>query len=131
MNPPRSPNSNLRRLATLILILPFLLCLTQCAGSPPPPALGAACGSVACVSVSDCTSAANWPVCAKLNSAQCFTATHECTYQLKVDSACPCLERDVRLCNVNATTPGVQICTANAGRTYTFWGTCTACQNCT
>lgn len=74
---------------------------------------------------------AAWPLCAKTASAVCHSVSHECTYQIKNDVACPCLERDVRLCNVNATTPGVQICTANAGRTATFWGTCTACATCT
>jgi hypothetical protein len=70
-------------------------------------------------------------LCAKTASAVCHSVAHECTWQIKNDPACPCLERDVRLCNVNPTTPGVQICTANAGRTATFWGTCTACATCT
>lgn len=114
--------------------------LVQCsaeqqAGDEPEP-LGSvqqpvtACGSVACSNGNDCITVANWPLCAKAGSAQCHTVSHECTYQIKTDPACPCLERDVRLCNVNPTTPGVQICTANAGRTATFWGTCTACAAC-
>lgn len=89
-----------------------------------------ACGGVACATVNDCTNAANWPLCAKVGSAQCFAAPNGCTYQLKTDPSCPCIERDVRLCNVDPTTPGVQICTANAGRTATLWGTCTACASC-
>lgn len=128
-----SPRSGVpfSRIATLVLALPVLLCLTQCAASPAPGALSASCGSTACSNVNDCTSGANWPLCAKTASAVCHSVSHECTWQIKNDPACPCLERDVRLCNVNATTPGVQICTANAGRTATFWGTCTACTTCT
>jgi hypothetical protein len=42
----------------------------------------------------------------------------------------PCLERDVRHCNINATTGGVQICVANAGRTATYWDTCQATPVC-
>lgn len=119
------------RFVTLLLLLPVLLSLTQCASAPPPAAVTASCGSVACTTTNDCTSVANWPVCAKVGSAVCHSVSHECTWQIKNDAACPCLERDVRLCNVNATTPGVQICVANAGRTGTSWGTCTACQTCT
>jgi hypothetical protein len=117
------------------------LCLVQCSaedeaidGPEPLASLHqavAACGSVACTTVNDCTSGANWPLCAKPLSAVCHSVSHECTYQIKNDTSCPCLERDVRLCNVSPTVPGVQICTANAGRTATFWGTCTACASCT
>jgi hypothetical protein len=124
------PRSKLR-IATLVFALPLFLCLTQCASSPPLAPLTAACGSVPCSNGNDCITVANWPLCAKAASAQCHTVSHECTYQIKTDPACPCLERDVRLCNVSPTVPGVQICTANAGRTATFWGTCTACANCT
>jgi hypothetical protein len=88
------------------------------------------CGSVACANVNDCTSGANWPLCAKPLSAVCHSVSHECTYHLKSDTACPCLERDVRHCNINATTGGVQICVANAGRTATYWDTCQATPVC-
>jgi hypothetical protein len=115
------------------------LCLVQCSSeqqrTDEPESVASvqqalACGGVACSTVNDCTNAANWPLCAKIGSAQCFAAPNGCTYQLKTDPSCPCIERDVRLCNVNPTTPGVQICTANAGRTATLWGTCTACAAC-
>jgi hypothetical protein len=116
------------------------LCLLQC-GAEQAPGDGheevasvqqalANCGSVACTGINDCTSVANWPLCAKPLSAVCHSVSHECTWQLKNDPACPCLERDVRLCNVDAGVPGVQICTANAARTYTYWGACTACAAC-
>jgi hypothetical protein len=88
------------------------------------------CGSVTCSSTTDCITVANWPLCAKTLSAQCHTVSHECTYQIKTDPACPCLERDVRHCNINATTGGVQICVANAGRTATYWDTCQATPVC-
>jgi hypothetical protein len=88
------------------------------------------CGSVACSGVNDCTTVANWPLCAKPLSAVCHSVAHECTYQIKTDPACPCLERDVRHCNINATTGGVQICVANAGRTATYWDTCQATPVC-
>src|SRR5690349_17747609 len=126
---PRSVLS-VSRITTLLASLPLLLCLTQCASSPPPAAGTAGC-SVQCNTVNDCTNAANWPLCAKIGSAQCFAAPNGCTYQLKTDPSCPCLERDVRLCNISPGVPGVQICTANASRTATLWGTCTACTTCT
>lgn len=88
------------------------------------------CGSIACSSVADCMTVANWPLCAKIASAVCHSVSHECTYQLKNDVACQCLERDVRHCNINATTGGVQICVANAGRTATYWDTCQATPVC-
>jgi hypothetical protein len=123
-------------------VVPAALCLMQCsadqaAGDDGPEKVSsvtsglAACGSIACASLNDCTSVTNLPLCAKSLSAVCHSVSHECTWQLKNDPACPCLERDVRLCMVNATTPGVQICTANAGRTATFWDTCIACPSCT
>jgi hypothetical protein len=65
-------------------IVPAALCLMQCSaeqatGEEGPENLGSvtsalACGSVACTIVNDCTSAANWPLCAKLNSAQCCSS---------------------------------------------------------
>src|SRR5690348_17227229 len=91
------------------------LCLVQCSSeqqaTDEPEAVasmqqGLACGGVPCSTVNDCTNAANWPLCAKIGSAQCFAAPNGCTYQLKTDPSCPCIERDVRLCNVNPTTPG-------------------------
>jgi hypothetical protein len=123
-------------------VVPAALCLMQCSaeqttGEDGTENLGsvasalAACGSVSCNITNDCNTPAAWPLCAKLGSAVCHSVSSECTYQIKNDVACPCLERDVRLCMVNATTPGVQICTANAGRTATFWDTCVACPSCT
>jgi hypothetical protein len=120
------------------------LCLVQCGaeqdsdqGTPEPIAslesaviTNPRCGSVACSNLNDCTSLANWPLCAKTASAVCHSVSHECTYQIKNDVACQCLERDVRHCNINATTGGVQICVANAGRTATFWDTCQATPVC-
>jgi hypothetical protein len=129
-NPYPRPSITVSRIATMVLALPVLLCLTQCAGAPPPAPLTASCGSVHCNTLNDCTNATNWPLCAKLGSAVCHTVTSECTYQLKNDVACQCLERDVRLCNVGGS-PGVQICTANPARTATTWGTCAVCTTCT
>lgn len=120
------------------------LCLVQCsaeqdsdAGSAEPIAsvesaviTNPACGSVACTGTPDCTSVANLPLCSKALSAVCHSVSHECTWQLKNDPLCPCLERDVRHCNINATTGGVQICVANAARTYTYWDTCQATPVC-
>jgi hypothetical protein len=113
---------------TLALACPLLLCLTQCGSSSM---VGASCGSVACTGTPTCTSAANLPLCAETISAKCHSATSECVWKIKTDPNCPCMEHDVRLCNVNATTPGVQICTANAGRTATSWAACQACATCT
>lgn len=128
---PKSRGLSKLRFVTLLLMLPALLSLTQCASSPPPSALTAACGSIACTSTTDCTSVANFPVCGKVGSAVCHSVSHECTWALKNDSSCPCLERDVRLCNVSPSVPGVQICTKNGAGTGTYWATCTACATCT
>ena len=123
MNRTRSPKWSL---VVLVLACPLFLCLTQCSSS----AVSATCGSIACTSNPTCTLPANLPVCAETLSAKCFTGTGECVYKLKTDSLCPCIERDVRLCNIGAT-PGVQICTANPARTSTSWAACAACATCT
>jgi len=117
------------KLFALLFVPPLLACLLQC--STKATVSSEHCGGVACSGVNTCQAAANVPLCADPFSAACHSVSHECTYKLKTDSACPCLEHDVRLCMVNTSTPGVQICTANAGRTATSWAACVACPGCT
>ena len=89
------------------------------------------CGGLACTGSGTCTAAANIPLCADPFSGVCHSTSHQCVWKLKTtDSACPCMEHDVRLCMVGGSTPGVQICTANAGHTGTFWAACVACPGC-
>lgn len=116
------------RLLTLLASVPLLLSLTQCAASPPP-ALGTEhCGAVSCTGTTQC--AANLPLCAQASSATCLpNAPRECAWKLAISSSCPCMEHDVRLC-VTGSTPGVEICTANSGRTGTYWAACIPCPGC-
>lgn len=87
------------------------------------------CGGVTCSGGADCQ--ANLPLCAQLSSATCLnTSPRECAWKLAISSSCPCMEHDVRLCTQNNGSPGVQICTANAPRTGTFWESCITCPSC-
>jgi hypothetical protein len=87
------------------------------------------CGGVACTGVIDCQT--NIPLCAQATSATCLTGPpKECVWKLAISSSCPCMEHDVRLCTQTNGSPGVQICTANAPRTGTYWNTCIACPGC-
>ncbi len=113
---------------TLLLACPLLLCLTQCASTQN---LEATCGGLSCASSSFCAQAANLPLCAESSGAKCHAASGQCVWKIKTDANCPCIEHSVQLCNVNSTTPGVSICTANPGRTATSWAACTPCATCT
>lgn len=112
------------------------LCLVQCSSEQGEPenisSVSAAlehCGGVVCAGTADCQS--NVPLCAQASSATCLTGTpRECAWKLAISSSCPCMEHDVRLCMQSNGSPGVQICTANAARTGTFWDACIACPSC-
>ena len=117
-------------IGTLLFACPLLLCLTQCASKGVM--VGANCGGLSCTTNSFCTQAANVPLCADSLSGRCHAASGQCVWKQKTtDSNCPCIEGAVQLCNVNSSTPGVSICTANAQRTATSWGACQACTSCT
>ena len=119
-----------RPVVGLFVLLALSLFLTQCKGSTPPSLGAEHCGGIACTGVTQCQT--NAPLCAIASSATCLPdAPRECAWKLNISASCPCLEHDVRLCTVGASTPGVQICTANAGRTATYWASCVACPNCT
>lgn len=119
------------------------LCLMQCSaeqsttgdeseelGSVQSAVVTPRCGGLACTGTPTCTSAGNVPLCAETVTAKCHSAINECVWKIKTDPNCPCMERDVRHCNINPTTGGVQICVANAGRTATYWDTCQATPVC-
>jgi hypothetical protein len=118
-----------RSVSTLLLCCPLFL-LTQCGHQAVPQVSSEHCGGVTCTGNSDCT--VNVPLCAQSTSATCLVGPpRECAWKLAISSSCPCMEHDVRLCTVGASTPGVQICTANGARTATYWAACVACPSCT
>ena len=119
------------------------LCLAQCSAEQPSSDgsednIGSVreslvtyphCGGIACTGLSQCQT--NLPLCAIPISATCLpNPPRECAWKLNVSGSCPCMEHDVRHCNLNPTTGGVQICTANADRTATFWAACEATPVC-
>ena len=131
--------------ARLVGSAALLLCLVQCSaeqssGEAGEENLGSVsqavityphCGGIACMSSSTCQTVANLPLGADPFSATCHATSHECVWKLKTtDPNFPCLEHDVRHCNINPTTGGVQICTANGARTATSWGACQATPVC-
>jgi hypothetical protein len=121
--------SSLRSGFMLVLACPILLCITQCKSSG---ALSAEhCGGITCTSNSNCGAGAVLPLCAEPLSSNCHSVTHECVWKIKIDPACACIEHDVRLCTVSGGGTGVQICTANPGRTATAWATCQTTPACT
>ncbi len=119
-----------RSLFILFTAAPLFLLLTQCSAGSTPPVSSEHCGGVACTGTTQCTT--NVPLCAIPISATCLpNAPRECAWKLNISGSCPCMEHDVRHCNLDATTGGVQICTANTGRTATSWAACQATPVCT
>src|SRR4051794_27596821 len=99
---------------SLALLAPLFLLLNQCGAGTPPPVGSEHCGGTSCTGISQCQTP--MPLCAIPISATCLPdAPRECAWKLNISASCPCLEHDVRLCMVGGSTPGVQICTANAG----------------
>jgi hypothetical protein len=116
-------------LITLVAATLLSLCLVQCKSSPS--VVGTEhCGGYTCTTNSNCMSGSVVPLCGDAVTASCQSVVHECVWKIKIDSNCPCIERDVRLCTLSGGGAGVQICTANAGRTATSWATCTATPAC-
>lgn len=119
---------SLRCLSGLTLAA-LLVVLCNCGGSQVTVS-SEHCGGVACTGTAQCQS--NVPLCADPLSATCLnTSPRECTWKAKINASCPCMEHNVRLCTASGGVPGVQICTANAARTYTYWAACVPCPNCT
>jgi hypothetical protein len=112
------------------------LCLVQCSSEQGEGenvgSVSAAlehCGGISCSGNADCQ--VNVPLCAQSISATCLpNPPRECAWKLAISSSCPCMEHDVRLCTQGNGSPSVQICTANAARTATFWDACIACPSC-
>lgn len=71
------------------------------------------------------------PACALSAGMACLQGPpRECVWRLNTSStSCPCMEHDVRLCDLSGS-PGVQIC-MKASSTATYWGTCESCPSCT
>lgn len=127
-----------KALVVKVVVACLCVCMVQCGNEHVTAdeeiasvAQALTCGSLACTSTPTCTLAANVPLCAETVSARCHSASGQCVWKIKTDPNCPCIENSVQLCNVDPTTPGVSVCTANAGRTATYWAACTACASCT
>src|SRR5262245_815741 len=124
------PRSVMRSLATLLVLAPLLLLLTQCSAGSTPAVSAEHCGGVTCSGNADCL--VNVPVCADSTTATCLmTSPRECAWSLSISASCPCMEHAIRLCTASGGVPGVQICTANKPHTGTFWASCIACPSCT
>lgn len=127
--PIHPPSSRLRSFIKLLFAAPLLLALTQC-GKAAPAVGSEHCGGISCTGTTQCQTA--MPLCAVVSSPTCLPdAPRECAYKLNISATCPCLEHDVRLCSLGGGSNGVQICTANAGRTATYWASCVATPACT
>jgi hypothetical protein len=126
----------LRLLCSSALALSLLHCSAEQTQDANESGLGSIssalehCGGISCTGTSQCAS--NMPLCAISTSSTCLPdAPRECAYKLNISATCPCLEHDVRLCTLGGGGNGVQICTANAGRTATYWAACTTTPACT
>jgi hypothetical protein len=87
---------------------------------------------VTCRDDGECQDSPYFPACGDYNNVTCFKpdptdpSLNECLYRIIDDENCPCLERDMRLCDLQPGT-GIQYCERpDPNQLRTVWGSCGA-----